>query len=183
MRGAWSLSRVCAGASAVILTVVALACGGNSPTAPTPAALAVVSGTWDGRVRPRTLQGQCAADLTFLGGSDGPLGLTLSQSGPAVTGTVDVGVGIGTCDVAGTVGPTTLRLSTTSCTPRPQTIDFFVCDGIGSEMVLRSLRLELTVSSATATGTYEFTRDIRVPAGGSSAGVLTETGDVTLNRR
>ena len=165
----------------ILVAAHAVSCGGGTPTTPGPTTIAAVAGTWEGRMRTLTMQGQCASDLAFLVGSDAPLSLRLVQAGATVSGTLDVGSG--TCEVAGTAGATTVQLTTTSCAPRPQTIHFILCADTGSEMVVRSLTLGMAVNTSAATGTYAFARDIRIPAGGGIAGVLTEAGDVALNRR
>ena len=165
----------------VVLSACVGACGDGTPSSPTQPTASAVAGTWHGTMRATSLVGQCASGLEYIIGGTSQFDLRLTQTGSAVAGTIELNKGA--CDVAGTVVRNTVTFSTTMCRPRERTIHFFVCDGASPEFVVRSLTVESTVSDAVVTGKYVYADDIRTPVGGAVAGVLTENGDFSMNRR
>jgi hypothetical protein len=170
---------------ALAATLSACSCGGSgggaTPSSPTQPAPLDVTGAWHGTLRATSVTGQCAPILQYIVGSTSQFDVRLTQTGSAVTGAIELDKG--TCDVAGAVVQNTLTLSTTACRPRERTIQFFVCDATNSEFVIRSFGIESSAIGAAVTGKYIYTDDIRMPVGGPVAGVLTESGELSMTRR
>ena len=178
--GLWVFSRVQL-ALMVISTACLAACGGGTPSSPTQPATPDVAGDWHGTMRATSIAGQCASGLQYVVGGTSQFDVRLTRTGSTLAGTVELGRG--TCDVTGVVTGNTLTLSTTTCRPRERTIEFFVCEGKGSEFVIRSRAIESSISLADATGKYPYTDDIKIPVDGPVAGVLTENGNFSMSRR
>lgn len=165
----------------VVLSGYSTACVGGTASSPTQPATPDVAGAWHGTMRATSLVGQCASGLQYILGGTSQFDLRLTQTGSALAGTIELDKG--TCDVSGTLVQNRLTLSTTTCHPLERTIFFFVCDGMNSEFVVRSLTLDSNVDGGVMTGKYTYTDDIRAPVGGPVAGVLAENGDATMIRR
>jgi hypothetical protein len=165
----------------------AVSCGsssGASPATPTPA-VPQISGEWLGEETVATLDGgEClAAPLQKdLVGFPGQFTGTFTQSGSAVTASLDIDHTGAVCNYSGTISGTSLTLEMTGCTPtHTQPVS---CPGGGTrDLVLLAEHVTASIAADRMTGTFEETDNILVSGSTTSVGTLAARGPFLLMRR
>ncbi len=161
------------------------ACAGDSPSGPSLSQAAQVAGLWRGTATTTSISGgECFASVFqgFVGGS-GPISMTLTQNGANVTATVPGADNSSNYTYAGTVGASSLTLSSTACS---------ACDAIGAQcptggalrdVKIQSSNITATVNGNTLSGTEVETYNVLVAGTTSSLGTLTITDTFSLTRQ
>jgi hypothetical protein len=169
---------VCVPLAALILG----ACESSGTVAPpTPVA---VSGAWIGDQTVTSLTGgEClAASLQTLVNQQTPVRATLTQSGTAVTATLDNGQNSAVCNYTGTIGSNVLVLSVTACVPA-KTTDVRCPGGGVRDVEVQSESLRLTVAGNRMTGTAVETDAVLVSGTTTSVGTVVIDSSLTLARQ
>ena len=173
----------------VVLSLVAVNCGGDSPTAPSTPTIAQVGGVWTSTATLTGVTGgECVGNL-FQGfvGTVSASTATVTQTGSTLTGTItspDTGI---SCSYSGTAGSNTVVLNLTTCQVDTAQIE---CGG----GVLRHIQLVAgsatgTVSGNTMSGTAVETWNVFTEGlspgsllGAVSVGVLTVNSTFQMTR-
>ena len=186
--------RVGVSLGALILPFLLCACGGGSPSAPTPSGSAPtpsgvvqVAGQWQFSVRITSITGGgcLSSSFAFNVGRVFTQPLTLQQDGSALTGGVPATVyGVG-CNLTGDATQSAISLRTPACEPLliPGVPIPVQCPSGGELMIFSpAVAADITTNGNTGTGTYSETFNVSTRAG-EPVTPMTLTGSATMTRQ
>lgn len=165
------------------LALASVACGSDSPTAPTPPAQ--LAGVWRGTLTETSVTGgECLGPLFLAGvGASAPVSVAFTQSGGNVSAIATLTNTGGNYTYTGSVGQSALTMNGSTCS---------ICNVVGAacpgstarrDLKIQTFALNGTVTGNTLTGTDSETYNV-VPAGGTTpVGALTFNYSFTLTRQ
>lgn len=170
-------------AIAVLPAILAMGCGDDSPSSPTPTTVQV-AGVWTFNDTVTSVTGgECFASVFQAAvGTRGTGTAQIQQSGASLTATITDDATGGSCSYTGTAGTNTIALNVVSCTASD--LLGASCPGTGA---LRNVRLQTgslngTVTGSSVSGTEAQTYNVTTAAG-TGVGTLTMNGTFTATRR
>jgi hypothetical protein len=163
--------------------LVALGCGDDSPTTPTPTTVQV-GGVWTiNETVASVTGGECfASAFQAIVGNRATGTAQIQQNGSALTATITDDATGGSCSYSGTAGTNSVVLNVQSCTASD--LLGAPCPGSGA---LRNVRLQTgaingTVTGGNMSGTEAQTYNVTTAAG-TGVGTLTMSATFTATRR
>ena len=173
---------------ALILASLLAACSGSSPSAPTPPAIAQVTGQWRFAVRITGITGGDCLSTTFNFNVNRVFAqtLTLQDDGSSLTGRVPGTVYGVDCNLTGTATQNGISLRTPACAPLGSEAAPAIPVSClsGGELMITSpaVAADITLNGGTGTGTYSETFNVTTPTG-QPGSPMTLNGTVTMTHQ
>jgi hypothetical protein len=162
-----------------LLSMLAAACGSDSPTAPS---IAQVSGVWTGRVtQSSAIGGECVGlYLATFNGASEAFTASITQTGSSLTATASSQGGT-SCAYTGTAGEDSVALNATTC--QISILQIQCANGAQRDIQRISQSVTGRVNGNTMTGTVGESWNVYVRGGTTnSLGILVVNNTFTLNR-
>ena len=166
------------------IAMIAVSCGGGSPSAPSSPTIAQVAGVWAYRNTLTTVSGgECVgAALQGAIGITSTGTLQITQSGASLNATSTDDTDGSNCTYTGTAGSSSIALNGTGCSVGAIT-DIVCQNGARRDIRIQTSGVNATISGNNASGSMAETWNVFVAGTAAGVGPLTLNGSFTATRR